>query len=114
MAEPTSLRRALSNLLQNALRYAASCIIVRIDAGRPGYWRLIVEDDGSGIPVRERGRVFEPFYRLDRSRDRASGGFGLGLAIVQRVVARHGGAVWAGQSVLAGARWIIALAVARA
>ena len=114
MAEPTSLRRALSNLLQNAMRYAAGRIIVRIERGRPGCWRLVVEDDGPGIPAQERGRIFEPFYRLDRSRDRATGGFGLGLAIVHRVVERHGGTVWAEASVMGGARFVIELALAKA
>jgi len=114
MAEPTSLRRALSNLLQNAMRYTASSIVVRIETGQPGQWRLIVEDDGPGIPLQERARIFEPFYRLDRSRDRATGGFGLGLAIVHRVVERHGGQVWAEASALGGARFVIQLAVGTA
>ncbi|HEV7815263.1 MAG TPA: ATP-binding protein [Janthinobacterium sp.] len=111
MAEPQGLRRAFSNLLQNALRYTASSILVRIEAGQPGFWRLVVEDDGPGIPPQERSRVFEPFYRLDRSRDRATGGFGLGLAIVRRVAERHGGQVWAEASELGGARFVVQLAV---
>jgi two-component system OmpR family sensor kinase len=111
MAEPTSLRRALSNLLQNAMRYTASSIVVRIETGQPGFWRLVVEDDGPGIPPQECSRIFEPFYRLDRSRDRATGGFGLGLAIVHRVVERHGGQVWAEASAMGGARFVIQLAV---
>jgi signal transduction histidine kinase len=52
---------------------------------------LWVDDDGIGIPEQERERIFEPFYRLDRSRDRATGGFGLGLAISRRALEAQGG-----------------------
>ena len=54
-------------------------------------------------------RIFEPFYRLDRSRDRASGGFGLGLSIAYKAVALHGGTIRVEQSPLGGARFVISL-----
>ena len=54
---------------------------------------MVVEDDGDGIPMAERQRVFERFVRLDASRDRGSGGSGLGLSIVREVVRGHGGTV---------------------
>lgn len=106
--EPHSLRRAFSNLMRNALRYADGVIRVSADAEGEG-WRLTVEDDGVGIAPEDRERVFEPFSRLDRSRDRATGGYGLGLSIVRQVAERHGGQVRAEASVLGGARFVLSL-----
>ena len=106
--EPRSLRRAFSNLMRNAVRYADSAIRVAAEpAGED--WLLIVEDDGVGIPAEDRRRVFEPFYRLDRSRDRATGGYGLGLSIVRQVVDRHGGSIHVEPSSLGGARFVARL-----
>lgn len=106
--EPRTLRRAFSNLMRNAVRYADSTI--RVGAEPDGeYWLLIVEDDGDGIPAEDRRRVFEPFYRLDRSRDRSTGGFGLGLSIVRQVIERHGGGVHVEGSALGGARFVARL-----
>jgi len=102
------LARAVGNLLRNAQKYAAAQ--VRLSATRAGGWiEIAVEDDGPGIPETERERVFEPFYRLDRSRDRATGGFGLGLSIARKAVALHGGTLHAGASALGGARFVIRL-----
>jgi two-component system OmpR family sensor kinase len=107
-ADPRLLGRALSNLLRNAQKYAAGTI--RLSAGRTGARVTIaVEDDGPGIPAEERERIFEPFYRLDRSRDRATGGFGLGLSIVRKAVQLHGGSVHVEGSSLGGARFVVSL-----
>jgi len=107
-ADARLLGRALSNLLRNAQKYAASQI--RMTARREGGRVLIaVEDDGPGIPVEERERIFEPFYRLDRSRDRATGGFGLGLSIARKAVLLHGGSVQVEASELGGARFVVVL-----
>lgn len=107
-ADPRLLGRALSNLLRNAQKYAAASI--RLSAVREGGRLLIaVEDDGPGIPEEERDRIFEPFYRLDRSRDRATGGFGLGLSIARKAVLLHGGSLTVEDSDLGGARFVIAL-----
>ena len=107
-ADPRLLGRALSNLLRNAQKYAAASI--RLSAVREGGRLLIaVEDDGPGIPEEERDRIFEPFYRLDRSRDRATGGFGLGLSIARKAVLLHGGSLTVEDSALGGARFVIAL-----
>ncbi|HBI68531.1 MAG TPA: two-component sensor histidine kinase [Massilia sp.] len=107
-ADPRLLGRALSNLLRNAQKYAAASI--RLSAVREGGRLLIaVEDDGPGIPEEERDRIFEPFYRLDRSRDRATGGFGLGLSITRKAVLLHGGSLTVEDSALGGARFVIAL-----
>jgi len=107
-ADPRLLGRALSNLLRNAQKYAAGAI--RLSAVRVGgKLVLAVEDDGPGIPEEERERVFEPFYRLDRSRDRATGGFGLGLSIARKAVLLHGGSLAVEQSALGGARFVMTL-----
>lgn len=87
------LHRVLQNLVTNAIRYARGQVLVRcLEAG--GEVELVVEDDGPGIPAADRERVFQPFARLDNSRHRASGGYGLGLSIVQRIGEWHGGRVW--------------------
>lgn len=105
-ADARLLGRALSNLLRNAQKYASSTI--QVTARREGARVTIaVEDDGPGIPVEEREHVFEPFYRLDRSRDRATGGFGLGLSIARKAVGLHGGTVQVSGSELGGARFVV-------
>ena len=81
----------LRNLLDNAARHATSRIEVRWSG--PKAARVEVADDGPGIPVGERVRVFDRFVRLDSDRARASGGSGLGLAIVAEIVSAHRGKV---------------------
>jgi signal transduction histidine kinase len=75
------------------------------DSGRA---RLVVSDDGPGIPASERERIFERFARLDDARSRATGGTGLGLAIVREIVERHGGSVSV-DGVDRGARFVVEL-----
>ena len=67
-----------------------------------------VDDDGIGIPPEDREHVFSAFTRLDRSRDRATGGYGLGLAITRRVLELHGGTATADAAPLGGARFTLA------
>ncbi|WP_069383167.1 ATP-binding protein [Halomonas caseinilytica] len=106
-AEPRYLQRALQNLVSNACRHAVSRVRVSVE-GEPGLVRFDVEDDGPGVPERARHEIFKPFARLDDSRDRRSGGYGLGLSIVQRVMAWHGGSVVVDTSVvLGGARFTL-------
>ncbi len=104
--EPRLMARALGNLLQNARRYARRRILVSFCCDGEGC-RLSVDDDGPGIPQQRRGEVFEAFRRLDVSRDRDTGGYGLGLAIVQRISQWHGGEVTVEDSPLGGARFTI-------
>jgi signal transduction histidine kinase len=90
---PEQLRLVVRNLLDNAERHAAGRVAVGLSmAGTAA--ELVVTDDGDGVPAAERDRVFEPFHRLQPARDRASGGAGLGLAIVRDAVTAHGGRVW--------------------
>ncbi|KML61338.1 histidine kinase [Burkholderia cepacia] len=109
VCDPKLVARALLNLIRNSARYAQRTVVLAAVADRSGALVLSVDDDGPGIPVDERARVFEPFQRLDSSRDRQTGGFGLGLAIVRRVAQVHGGDVRLEDSPLGGARFVITL-----
>ncbi|TBM22709.1 two-component system sensor histidine kinase RstB [Hafnia paralvei] len=99
------MERVLDNLVNNALRYSEKRL-------RVGLWFdgnnacLQVEDDGPGIPPEERERIFEPFVRLDPSRDRATGGCGLGLAIVYSIAQAYQGTISASGSSLGGASFL--------
>ncbi len=86
---PLALRRALTNLLENAQTYGGSATL-RIE-DTPVSLRLVVEDEGPGIPAPDLARVLEPFERLDASRGRETGGVGLGLSIARDIAASHGG-----------------------
>jgi two-component system sensor kinase ParS len=99
--EPRLMELAVSNLLVNALRYSRRQVRISVVLDHDLY-RLMVEDDGEGIPENERATVFRAFTRLDTSRNRETGGFGLGLAIVARIAALHRGRVIAGASAQLG------------
>ncbi|HEX4864318.1 MAG TPA: HAMP domain-containing sensor histidine kinase [Acidimicrobiales bacterium] len=86
------LERIAANLVDNACRYASSRVEVRVSTFR-GVATLRVSDDGPGVPVKDRGRIFERFVRLDEARDRVHGGFGLGLAIVADLCRAFGGTI---------------------
>ncbi len=91
---PDQLAQVLANLLQNAVRYTPPGGRVTIRATpRPGDVLVVVANTGEGIPAADLNRVFERFYRVDKSRDRALGGAGIGLAIVQQLVEAAGGQV---------------------
>ena len=101
------LARVLGNLLDNAQRHAASEVVVAVH-GEDGWVRLVVGDDGAGVPEGERERIFERFVRLDDARSRDVGGAGLGLAIARDVAERHGGTL----TVTDGARFVLRLPAA--
>jgi len=94
-ATRADLDRALTNLVDNAVRHARTTVTlqVRRSAAAVAEVALSVEDDGDGIPARDRERVFDRFARLDQARARDSGGTGLGLAITRTLVRRNGGEV---------------------
>ncbi|RAU49376.1 MULTISPECIES: ATP-binding protein [unclassified Pseudomonas] len=96
-AAPRYLHRALQNLLSNALRHAESEVRIGFHLGE-GRCRIDIEDDGPGVPEGAWERIFTPFMRLDDSRTRASGGHGLGLSIVRRIVHWHRGRALIGRS----------------
>jgi two-component system, OmpR family, sensor histidine kinase RstB len=95
-------KRAMQNLLLNAFRFAKAQVVVKCSQNNN---EIVIEvcDDGPGIPLSERERVFKPFARLENSRSRESGGVGLGLAITQRIVQRHGGSISVTDSEIGGA-----------
>jgi len=99
--EPRLMELALSNLLANAVRHARRTVKVTV-ARNENLYRLSVEDDGEGIPEGERTAIFRAFTRLDTSRNRDTGGFGLGLAIVARIAVLHRGRAVAGASTALG------------
>jgi signal transduction histidine kinase len=86
---PQALRRALSNLLQNAQHYASRASLSLEET--PSQVIFQVRDNGPGVPADQLERVFEPFYRLETSRNRATGGTGLGLSIARDIAQAHGG-----------------------
>jgi signal transduction histidine kinase len=109
---PDQLARALSNLVDNAARHATSVVQISLSSDH-GTARVVVQDDGPGIPPKDRERVFERFTRLDDGRARHDGGSGLGLAVVRSVVTFHHGHVRVDDSPLGGARFVAELPTAR-
>lgn len=94
MADPVRLTQALHNLLDNALRHTPTGGTISLRAGcDDGDMWLAVQDSGEGIAAEDLPRVFDRFYRADPARSRATGGAGLGLAIVRAIVEAHGGRV---------------------
>lgn len=89
LAQPSALRRCLDNLVGNAVRYGGLAQVTLHDG--EDHLRIAVRDRGPGLPVQELERVTTPFYRVETSRNRESGGAGLGLSIAQDIVRRHGG-----------------------
>lgn len=89
----TEVMRAVGNLVDNAVRHARTAVVVSSDV-RGDAARLVVQDDGNGVPPQERERVFDRFARLEEARDRDSGGTGLGLAITRELLRRNGARVW--------------------
>jgi two-component system phosphate regulon sensor histidine kinase PhoR len=114
LADRQRLAQVLLNLARNAIAYTPAGGIVSLAVERPDHYHLslVVADTGVGIPQEELDRVFERFYRADASRARATGGFGLGLAIVRDLVQAMGGVVTAQSVVGQGSRFIVTLPIA--
>ncbi|CAM4071370.1 sensor histidine kinase BfmS [Acinetobacter pragensis] len=107
-AERRYLHRVVQNLVGNAVRYCDDRVLISGGLNENGMAYISVEDDGPGIPEDERSRVFDAFARLDNSRTRASGGYGLGLSIVSRIAYWFGGTITIDESPsLGGARFIM-------
>src|SRR4029077_6359466 len=109
-ADPQLLHQALTNLIENAIKYACPGGEVRATA-----WQqddevgVTVADDGPGVPVEARERVFDRFYRVDHARGRDGGGSGLGLAICREIATAHGGRVWVDSEEGKGSEFSLAL-----
>lgn len=103
---PDLMARALNNILRNCLRYARSRIDIAVTQ-QEEITEIRIQDDGGGIPQDKLSTIFEPFSRGDTSRDRESGGYGLGLAIAARIVQRHHGSLSASNVEPAGACFLL-------
>jgi two-component system, OmpR family, phosphate regulon sensor histidine kinase PhoR len=114
LADRQRLAQILLNLARNAITYTPAGGIVSLSVERPDHYHLslVVADTGVGIPQEELERVFERFYRADASRARATGGFGLGLAIVRDLAQAMGGVVTAESVVGQGSRFVVTLPIA--
>ena len=89
---PYAMKRALTNIISNALRYGGHVWFQ--GSVTPKTITLVFEDNGPGIPEDRRGDVFRPFVRLDESRNIETGGYGLGLSICQDIITAHGGSIF--------------------
>ncbi|MCU7851507.1 MAG: HAMP domain-containing protein [Candidatus Thiodiazotropha sp. (ex Monitilora ramsayi)] len=89
MCRPIALKRALNNLIDNALKYGETARVRLIESGEGV--EIIIDDSGPGIPEENLEKVFTPFFRLEASRNRETGGTGLGLAVARTIVHAHGG-----------------------
>ena len=109
-ARPFALKRALTNLVINAVKYGGSALVtVHGIAGRQV--RLTIEDSGPGIPPEECDRLFQPFQRLETSRNRETGGVGLGLTIARNIMRAHGGEVTLTNRATGGTQALVTLPV---
>ncbi|MFZ0043275.1 MAG: HAMP domain-containing sensor histidine kinase [Solirubrobacteraceae bacterium] len=116
IADPDRVAQALRNLIANAIEHTHGpdgLVALEVELRPGGIVRFAVSDDGPGIAADERKRVFERFHRTDQARDRAGGGAGLGLAIVQAIAEAHGGTVGIEPSDAGGARFELDLPRAR-
>ncbi|GAC1339580.1 MAG: hypothetical protein NVSMB18_08010 [Acetobacteraceae bacterium] len=109
-ARPVALKRAMANLIGNALAYGGAAH-VKLETPSAGQVAIRVEDAGPGIPPAELERVFEPFRRLETSRNRETGGTGLGLSITRNILRAHGGDVSLANRLEGGVRATVTLPV---
>ncbi|MFH1231663.1 MAG: ATP-binding protein [Planctomycetota bacterium] len=111
-ADPDMLAKAVGNLLDNAIKYTPQNGLIGISAVRQSNAiEITVKDNGVGIPEEDLPRIFERFYRADKSRSREMGGTGLGLAIVKHIAQLHHGEVTVESTVGSGSRFIITLPI---
>jgi signal transduction histidine kinase len=107
--DPDKVRVVLRNLLENALKYSLpDSRPVEVSAARDGATVVVrVTDDGPGIPKDDLPRLFEPFFRVDRSRSKKTGGYGLGLSICKRIMEAHGGGIAVEHNPKRGASFVL-------
>jgi signal transduction histidine kinase len=105
-----AISSVLRNLVENAVKYGPPGQTIRLALTRtepPGAARVTVDDEGPGIPVEERIRIWQPYYRLDRDRNTPAGGSGLGLSVVADLMRLLGGRAWIGDAPGGGARFTV-------
>ena len=97
-----SIKRCINNLLSNSLKFSKN---IEITCNKKNnYVEIIIDDDGPGIPNKERKKVLQPFYRVEDSRNRDTGGIGLGITIATDIINNHGGNFYLDKSPLGGLR----------
>ena len=97
-----SIKRCINNILSNSLKFSKK---IKISCHKvKGYVEIIIDDDGPGIPRNERKKVLQPFYRVEGSRNRNTGGIGLGITIAADIINNHGGNFFLEKSPLGGLR----------
>lgn len=111
-----ALRQILLNLLDNAMKYGGDGTVVRVHVSAipGGGAKLRVDDNGPGVPVKERDRIWRPFERGGAARTRAAGGSGIGLTIVREIAEEHGGRAWVESVAGGGASFLVELPDERA
>jgi signal transduction histidine kinase len=107
VGRPLAIKRCLSNLIDNAIKYG-NCAKIEVE-DHPGQLTIIVRDEGPGIPDDQLDKVFDPFYRLEGSRNRDSGGTGLGLSIARNIAQLHGGKLHAQNSSGGGLKIVLTM-----
>jgi signal transduction histidine kinase len=113
LADGDAVHRILLNLLDNAVKYGPRGQTVRVRARRDGRWaRIEVDDQGPGVPARDRLRIWEPYERLEAGIDRGVAGSGIGLAVVRSLVDGHGGRVSVEDAPGGGSRFVILIPAA--
>jgi signal transduction histidine kinase len=117
VADPIGLRAAVTNLITNAIQYnvpdGTVAVTVETSSSSPGLLTLAVTDSGVGLAPHDAERVFDRFYRADRSRDHSTGGAGLGLAIVAAFARAHGGSASVESTPGAGSTFTLTLPTQR-
>ena len=114
MVDPSRIEIAFRNLVENAIKYSSNqdrAVDLRLSLPMQGRVRVEVVDYGIGIPPDELPRIFEPFYRVDRSRMKSTGGYGLGLSLVQKIIVAHRGQISVESTFGRGSRMIIDLPI---
>ncbi|MDB5652520.1 MAG: Signal transduction histidine kinase, partial [Tardiphaga sp.] len=110
---PRSLTRAITNIVENGVKHGGAVTVALGTATDAGV-EITISDDGPGVPAALRGKVFEPFFKVDSARPQGEGGFGLGLSIAHNIIERHGGEIELGAGEPHGLTVRIRLPVAKA
>ncbi len=107
------VNQVLHNILENAVAHTRKRGCINVAASRKGRWvEVSVSDTGEGIPAEDLPHIFERFYRVDKSRARATGGSGLGLTIAKRLIEAHGGTIGVQSKLGEGSRFSFTLPIA--
>ncbi|UCC74621.1 MAG: HAMP domain-containing histidine kinase [Gemmatimonadota bacterium] len=111
--DQAAFRQIVLNFLDNAVKYGPEGQTIRLGlAARDGTVRLWVDDEGPGVPIDKRNEVWKPFSRLDRERENATAGTGIGLSVVRQLAIQHGGRAWVEDASGGGARFVVELPIA--